>query len=443
MSLKRSVRLKEYSPFTKFIRIPPKSYYITRPRFSKNKFYYFHTDNNGYIYNTVDKMYSKDLILLGDSSVENLFVDADKRVIAYLENFLISLGLDYNIKNSSVSGASLLHITNIILNKIAKNKDSTLFLFIPSNDSSILNLKDTYWNIDKLNSNLIGIENKTLFSENKDEVQNFGNILKTLIGICKIFSIELYVFSIIRFKEKVNYKVLDKLAEEICKENNIVYSNINFLLQNEKYFYDDVHLNEDGSYELANILRGFCEKNLRPTLTNSYKIKSSSTDEKKVFDFLNFKNIINLKEFNVNSVDNDVEYYGFLYGDSLNTNVLDGIHIASKVYSKYDTFLVFNKNKNCLELEKMEKNRENKYVIHIKNNIFYFVEDGKFLYINEINDKSVVYGDIDISLNYTVENNQNYINVIVDNLYLSASNLMNLKFVNHKKACEFFHYYDF
>src|SRR5690606_37894303 len=88
MSSKRAIRLKEFHPSTRFIRIPTSDYYKSKPKLKKNNFYYFHTDEDGFIYNTIEKSYSRDLIILGGSSIENLFVDTNKKIITHLEENL-------------------------------------------------------------------------------------------------------------------------------------------------------------------------------------------------------------------------------------------------------------------------------------------------------------------------------------------------------------------
>ncbi|MBS7820930.1 hypothetical protein J7552_06475 [Wohlfahrtiimonas chitiniclastica] len=433
MVLKRSIRLKEFNPSTKFIRIPPNSYYDTRPNLSKNKYYYFHTDEDGFIYNSIEKVYDRDLILIGGSSVENLFVDVDKRVLKYLEEFLFELGLDYNIKNAGTSGASLLHITNMILNKIVIKNNPIIFLFIPSNDSSILNLSHSYWNIDKLNSNLVGIENQTILKKSDKGALFFERMLSTLISICKSFSVELYVFNTIRFKEKPNYKLLDSLAEKICKEQNIIFTNINSLLQYERFFYDDVHLNAEGSYYLATILKKFCVEHIMPTQTNSYRFESGPTQQKLRYLCYDFKSVPQRKIFNINKISVDDNPIGYIY----NNSIMSDIVIYSKIYSKYKTYLVFNKNKNCLELTRKIINSEQS-VVHIEDGKLFFIDVGIKNYINMVHESCVTFSPT-MEINYLIEiQNNGKLSIKVDELYISASNLMNVKYVKHKKACEIF-----
>lgn len=433
MSAKRFIRLKEFSPLTRFIRIPPSSYYETRPRLCDGRYYYFHTDSDGFIYNKIDNVFDRDLILIGGSSVENLFVDADKRVVKYLEDFMLDIDLEYNLKNAGTSGASLLHIINIIVNKIVKKKNPVVFLFIPSNDSSILNLHDSYWNIDKLNSNLVGVENKRIISKNK--IHTFEKILQILISICKASSIELFIFNTIRFKEKDSYRMIDSATENICKKNNVKFTNVNQSLKDESFFYDDVHLNAKGSYQLAKILKKFCEKELRTAKTSSYIANFNSE-----YRFLKFSEIKQKKTFDINSVSFHGSLKGCIHQHLSGSDKLSGYLTFAKIYSKYQTFLVFNTSKNIFELVKKTRKEESQHVVHVKDGMLFFLKNSEIYYINNIFDYGVDYSTRKENNNYKIEfsGQEEVVSVRVNDLYLSASNLMNIKLVAHKKTCEIF-----
>ncbi|GGZ77658.1 hypothetical protein GCM10007161_06080 [Ignatzschineria indica] len=417
-------------PLTKFIRVPPDSYYLTRPKLDKNKYYYFHTDEDGFIFNKINNAYDRDLILIGGSSIENLFVDADKRILKYLEDFLIDLKLDYNIKNAGTSGASLLHITNIILNKIVNKKNPVIFLFIPSNDSSILNLHNTYWNIDKLNSNIIGIENDTIFSKN-NKTTSYENVLLSLVNMCRIFSVDLFVFNTIRLKEKSNYKVIDNITEKVCRGNNIVYTDMNRFLQKEANFYDDVHLNAEGSYQLAKLLKFFCAKHLSPTQTSSYKFKNK--DE---FLSLEIRSILKEGAYNINSFNKSEHFMGVVNNNSIN------FCFYSNIYSKFNTILVFDKKENTLGLVKKINDTDEKAILHIQSGRLFFIERGIKFFINEIVGLHVNFSDKIERTNYIIESyNENEklnLSIKIREFYLSASNLLRINFVEHKKSCEVF-----
>lgn len=449
MIVKRSIRLKEFVQNSQFIRSASIEYYEKNPKLEKNKFYYFRTDDDGFMYGLVKDFYEKDLIMLGDSSVENLFVENHYRVIDFLGRGLVRVGLDYNIKNGGGSGASLLHLLNIVDNKVLLKKNPIIFLFIPSNESSIMNLEGFYWNSDKLNSNLVGGLNETKINLKKDDLSFFEKLLKTFIDVCKNFEINLHVFSIIRLKEKKIYKQIDQKTREICSENDIIYHDINKKIAKDENFYDDLHLNACGSENLANILVEICVKNLFPTKTNTYFLNSDVFFKNKKILYLEEKtiNILSGKDFNVNSdLKLNLEAKGLITQESFDKDNIDckfeyEIGICNKVYSKYNTFIVFDYFDCKIKLS--NEISDNQHSIHVYKSTLFFVNKSDIFYIKYIfNSKCMVSSDVDGSANYSVELKSDYIIVNINDCYLSASNLMVLKVVNQLKSCEKFYLKD-
>ena len=72
---KRSIRLKEFSGNLNKIHIPSESYLRASPSLKKNQAYLQKTDADGLMTTSYQFKHDYHIIMIGDSFVENLFVD--------------------------------------------------------------------------------------------------------------------------------------------------------------------------------------------------------------------------------------------------------------------------------------------------------------------------------------------------------------------------------
>lgn len=261
---KQNIRLKEFDHNVNKIHIPSDSYLRGAPQLDKNRAYFMSTDENGFISTGNSFIQDFTIAIVGDSFVENVFVDEISRFESILERKFLSNGLRVKVINAGVSGMTGLSAFNLILNKLIKIKPSIVIFVQPSIDFSALLFKNGYFNDSKLFANLVPpkeIEKpvfETIF-ENKHQIYCNLVLLSTLCELNKIDLIvatcasdsskrQLYMMNSILREERQNlkYKLLD--LDKIFEKGNA-------------NFYDRQHLNKNGSEKLAEVLFTFIIEN--------------------------------------------------------------------------------------------------------------------------------------------------------------------------------------
>ncbi len=100
------------------------------------------------------------MYLLGDSSVESVYVRPTMKPHSLLEKSILENGFDYSVYNLGVSGAQTLNIINLTINKLGYKKGSKVVISIPSNDESVLNLEENYYSDDWRYASIVPTVNK-------------------------------------------------------------------------------------------------------------------------------------------------------------------------------------------------------------------------------------------------------------------------------------------
>ncbi|MEZ2903264.1 SGNH/GDSL hydrolase family protein [Acinetobacter terrestris] len=275
MSLKRSIRLKEFFPNLSKLYRPSSDYLQSAPKLSNdsNDSYVVMSNNEGYMISNNEYFSESKFYLLGDSTVENLYVDCDSRIHHLLEYYFLQKKIPIEVLNAGYSGSNLLGLFNVLLNKIGKNYnnfDRTVILFIPSNDFTSFLYKESYWNGTQRHANIIphsGIFNST--QNINSNIFDLLNILELFISFCKMYNINLYISGVI-FYDNASYKseLLNKingLVKDKCAEKGVKYLNISEEMKDDySYFYDDHHLVASGSKKIADYLFDFLKNNYSP-----------------------------------------------------------------------------------------------------------------------------------------------------------------------------------
>ncbi|MFI2817180.1 SGNH/GDSL hydrolase family protein [Vreelandella piezotolerans] len=276
--MNRVIRLKEWGSSVSTHKQPSEEQLLKATKSLANKRYALNTDENGFIINSKvinRSSRSKKIVLLGDSFVESVFVDEEKRINAVIEGYNSSL----NVLNGGYSGATSLHVANVLLNKVVPVEPSLVVFFMPTNDQRVIQLDDGYWNIDQRLSPLVPLgKEKVLLSDYSGQVslKSMHKMLKVIHSILCIYDIP-FVFASTphRFVKDENDEWLLKVGANIEKYNrkSKSRSNVNKICKNycannlidfidlegavsEKadFFYDDLHLTSDASILVGNIL---------------------------------------------------------------------------------------------------------------------------------------------------------------------------------------------
>lgn len=268
--MKRSIKLKEHFLSHERI-IRPTSFQVEQCPDLCESGYKLVTDGDGFIVSGNDFQSNIKTIVLGDSFVESTFLAERDRFCSIIERLaveerLLNIG---QVLNAGVSGSTSLNLLNVILNKIVPLSPSIVVFVLPSNDSQVHRFAKTYWNDSDYYANLIP-------SDKKDSVGDFGenliksdflNIMSIVIESCNAFGIKLILatcpyaenyngeFFVKKYKNKAWFdaniharKILNDKLRSISTIRRIGLIDLeSFIGGKNKYFYDDVHLNRDGS----------------------------------------------------------------------------------------------------------------------------------------------------------------------------------------------------
>lgn len=261
---RQQIRLKEFDHNITKVHVPTDAYLMNAPLLDKDRAYYQQTDENGFIEtgNYFDAEYA--IAVVGDSFVENIFVDESSRFESVLERKFLASGRRVKVINAGVSGMTGLSAFNLILNKIVKIKPNIIIFIEPSNDFSALLYKDGYFNDSKLHSNLVPPRNRQsqiyeTINENKRQISN--NIV-LLNKVCELYDIKLVIATCASNSSKRQLAMMNNIIrEESAKLNFLMVDLDNILIKSNKFYYDKCHLNESGSSYLADVIFNFLKDN--------------------------------------------------------------------------------------------------------------------------------------------------------------------------------------
>lgn len=278
---KRFIRLKELRSNLNKVYTPADDYLSIRKKLQKNEIYTVRTDTEGnqasvWGYNSEKKIY-----LLGGSSIESIYTKSSMRPHCILEKNILEKLFDCCVYNLGVSGAQTLNIVNLIVNKIGNKKGSIVVVSIPSNDVSVLNLKDNYYSDHWRYASIVPAINKAPAHVQVIDHEPFKKNIKMIIELCSILQLQLYITSIIYTGENKRYEALNKIASEICLSRNIPFINFEPVFKKESdYFYDKLHFLPSGSCYYAECIFNVIKHELMPV--NSAVIKVHDICEKNI-----------------------------------------------------------------------------------------------------------------------------------------------------------------
>ena len=103
------------------------------------------TDENGFIKtgNEINGFY--DVMVLGDSVVENYYIHEQDRICAVAERVLRDAGLPTNVYNGGNSGSTTLSLLNILISKVIPLKPHIVVLVTGITDAAMCGYPDNFW----------------------------------------------------------------------------------------------------------------------------------------------------------------------------------------------------------------------------------------------------------------------------------------------------------
>ena len=134
--MERSIVLREYPPATDAAPAPQADYLACCNDTLSAKPVRIRTDEHGFI--VTGGSLDADLpcvLVLGDSVVENYWIDEHCRACAVLESILLSQGYAYRVLNGGTTGVNSLHAYNIYINKGIPLRPAALILMTGAIDA--------------------------------------------------------------------------------------------------------------------------------------------------------------------------------------------------------------------------------------------------------------------------------------------------------------------
>jgi lysophospholipase L1-like esterase len=282
---KRHIKLRENVPNQNSFRIPP---YDTSAK------YPFKTDENGFV--LPSKIHEKadlNIFFLGGSTTECENVDELNR-FPYLAGRMLEekTGKKINSYNAGRSGNSTIHSINNLLNKIVPLQPNIILRMEAVNDLSTLLYEGTYWNKNKTRSNLSCFSKHEPLRNSRNEwdlspfvekisdhqhqeniKQEYKKVLRLFVSITRAIGATPVLmtqpnliennpnFSTDRGDEDFNrvyrklYSDFQNVTREVAREENVIL--IDLAREEDwsrKYIYDSIHLNNEGSKRVAEIV---------------------------------------------------------------------------------------------------------------------------------------------------------------------------------------------
>lgn len=232
------------------------------------------------------------VLLLGGSSIENLYIREDKRVLAGLEKQLAQHDRPTKVYNAAISNAHLLHLLNILINKgLALRPD--VVVWFPTSGTDVLanEVDNAFWNTADAVSPIrkAGKELKLDLSctlTNKNRFADEKRLLRTMYDVCHNFGAQLIVATWPVYGEydsfiatlepnrqefedgDVQMRLLNAAIREVCAERNgalIDFESIMAERHRPEYFYDRNHPNIKGCELIAELTAAAVMHRTAPT----------------------------------------------------------------------------------------------------------------------------------------------------------------------------------
>lgn len=283
---KRHIRLRENQPNQDSFRVPP---------YDPSQKYRFRTDADGFI--EPSKIHEKadlNIFFMGGSTTECETVDEFNR-FPYLVGRIIEkkTGKKVNSYNAGKSGNDSLHTINNLINKVVPLKPDIIVRMDNINDLSTLLYEASYWNKNKTRSNL------GCFSKNSSSLRNARNeweespfvnmifdanhqaqikqehrkVLKMFIAIVRgIGATPVIMTQVNHIENDPNFSTghgdaefnrayrqlyidFHNLTRQVAKEEKVLLIDLAKKVEgSEKFIYDAIHFNNEGSKVVAEVI---------------------------------------------------------------------------------------------------------------------------------------------------------------------------------------------
>lgn len=377
MTEKRQIRLKEFSPNITKVHTPSNEYLTKSPRLEKRNSFFQRTNSFGFIETHLNYQSKTKVVLIGDSFIENIFVDESKRISSRIEQEFLKNNKKIKVYNAGVSGSTGLGLLNLMLNKIIPIKPDLVIYTQPSCDFAALLYEDGYYNNSKFFGNILPLSgtHKPHYETIQENCYQLENNLSLLSTMCKLYNIPLCIATCCSISSKRQLKMMNDIIRKGAGYDIIDLDNI--MPRNDYNFYDRQHLTELGSGHLSNIFYSYISQKL--PIEKTVKLAVQSVLFRK--NHMENKNII-LSEEIIKKAGSSVSTRLKLQNHSVNTASLE-IEVINSEQPQHEIKLF---QLNLPALHTIE------FSVYIPNNInnFYL----KLSYDTSIDDLSVLESDL-------------------------------------------------
>lgn len=274
--VRRHIRLKEFSPLTQKSVSPAEDYLSQTNGTLLPGDYKLTANADGFL---IDPRHAKKtgpkLFVIGDSFVECSFIQEGKRFCDVLNHKLgSSPGVCFN---AGYSGATSLNLYNVLINKIVDKAPHSVLFVLPSNDPLSLLNGNGYWNLnDRRYAPVLPVRRgPPVVGEFEQNVRQLSSLLEAMCGVSDAFGFKLYLATTPfvstqyeklawfrrRHKTRETYegvierrRALNQVVKNTAEKCHRNLIDLEAILAAPEIFYDDVHINEQGSLHLADIL---------------------------------------------------------------------------------------------------------------------------------------------------------------------------------------------
>jgi lysophospholipase L1-like esterase len=266
--MSRFVLLREF-PANLDTEQTPDDDYISRCNSSlEQKPYRIRTDANGFIVsgNSVEKGCSH-VIAIGDSVCENLYVEESQRVWSVLSRLWSKPDAGpVEVLNAGVSGNHILHIINVVLNKIVPLRPRALLYLGGATDRTAASREGGPWSKDPEVCTIVQKKaaaaapvrvRGTDFSEMED-------LLAVLASVCSIFEIPVAYLTVPLPQSAANeyydtVRQSNEVIRNVCRRNDVALVDLEGVFERSAAFtYDEIHFNQPGAQRVAEAIASSC-----------------------------------------------------------------------------------------------------------------------------------------------------------------------------------------
>jgi lysophospholipase L1-like esterase len=272
----RHIRLKEWGANEDCLKRPEEKYVADADGSLALENFRLRTDENGFIRSgEIPPINASRVVVMGDSVPENIFVHENKRMCAVLERRFLEEGKAVSVLNGGMSGATTLHLINSFLTKVIPLRPKVVVVMNGIIDIDATLSRGLFWSKNNYITPLVSEDksHKTEYTSSM-EMSARMKLLQSFSAIAAIHDIPLIFTTIPHrsnpndpyikrkypdltyFQKKVfERNTINAQTREYCRDRKIKLIDLETDLKEKNgLFYDEFHMNENGSAVVADII---------------------------------------------------------------------------------------------------------------------------------------------------------------------------------------------